>query len=104
MAHQRPESRIPFADIGGIRDWRAVDDQTLYVQGRNDQWFRAKLFAPCQGLPFDTTIGFVVEPTGSFDRFSSILVDGHECPLASLTKAAAPPGRRNAEAPAPAQR
>lgn len=91
-------ARIPFANLGGIEDWKAVGDDTLYVEGRNDQWYRAKLFAPCQGLPFETSIGFVVEPTGSFDRFSSILVNGHECPLASLTKADGPPGSRRAEA------
>lgn len=96
---QQPNERrastasIPFANLGGIRDWRATSDDTLYIQGRSGQWYRASLLGDCQGLRFEQSIGFVIEPSGSFDKFSSILVNGHECPLTSMTKSAGPPSR-----------
>lgn len=89
------QTRIPFASFGGIEDWRAVSDELLYVEGRNDKWYRVELFAPCTGLRFDQAIGFVAEPTGSFDRFSSIVVDGRECQVRSVTPGT-PPGVRQA--------
>lgn len=85
---------IPFADLGGIENWRVVDDQTLYIEGRSGHWYRAELMAPCPGLRFEDAVGFVIEPTGSFERFSSILVDGRECHLKSLTKSEEPEKRR----------
>ncbi|HEX7115507.1 MAG TPA: DUF6491 family protein [Steroidobacter sp.] len=85
---------IPFADLGGIENWRVMDDETLYIEGRSGQWYRAELMAPCPGLRFEEAVGFVVEPTGSFERFSSILVDGRECHLKSLTRSEEPDKRR----------
>jgi hypothetical protein len=90
------EARIPFANLGGIEDWRVVNDKTLYVESRNDEWFRVELLSPCTGLQFEQSIGFVAEPTGSFDRFSSIVVDGRECQVSSLTRGT-PPGLRQAD-------
>lgn len=81
---------IPFANLGGIRNWRAADNRTLYVQGRNDRWYLGELSAPCLGLDSANRIGFVVEPSGSFDKLSSVVVDGRECRLKSLTQTEAP--------------
>lgn len=93
-AKERSErAYIPFAHLGGIRDWRAVDNDTLYIEGRNDRWYRAELLGPCVGLTFETTIGFVLEPSGSFDRFSSIVADGQQCHLKSLEEVKGPPER-----------
>jgi hypothetical protein len=98
------QTRIPFANFGGIEDWRAVNDELLYVEGRDDQWYRVDLFAPCTGLRFEQSVGFVAEPTGSFDRFSSIVVDGRECNVRSVTPGT-PPGLRQAQGEGvPAQR
>jgi hypothetical protein len=35
---------IPFADHGGIRDWRADGDRSMWIEGRNGQWYYAELF------------------------------------------------------------
>jgi hypothetical protein len=81
---------IPFVDHGGIRDWRADNDRSLWIQARNDQWFYAETFGPCIGLKFANRIGFVTEPSGSFDRFSSIIVDGQKCTIDTLRETAPP--------------
>lgn len=85
------DARIPFANLGGIETWSAVDDDTLYIEGRSNQWYRAELLGFCPGLKFETAIGFVTRPMDTFDEFSSIVVDGRECHLKSLTKSGPPP-------------
>jgi hypothetical protein len=100
---EKAEARIPFANLGGIRDWRAIDDHTLYVQGRGEKWYRVELLGPCTGLPFEHAIGFVAEPLGSFDRFSSIVVEGRECPVSSVTAGVPPRERHEKQASAAKQ-
>lgn len=88
------EATISFANLGGINDWRADGDRALYVQGRNQKWYHAELMGSCIDLPNAERIGFVVEPAGSFDRFSSIIVRGRQCMLRSLTESDAPQSRK----------
>jgi hypothetical protein len=71
--------RIAFADLGGIQDFRPDGDEGIYIEGRNRQWYYARFFNPCYELKFNESVGFVVEPTGDLDRFSSILVGGEQC-------------------------
>jgi uncharacterized protein DUF6491 len=88
---------IPFANSGGIRDWRADRDQGLWVQDIHRQWYYAKLMAPCIGLNFAQTIGFDTHPLGRFDKFSSIFVPGAgsgRCAVQSFTASGAPPGNK----------
>jgi hypothetical protein len=84
------EVSIPFAQFGGIDDWRADGTKALYVKGRGKDWYYATLMSTCQGLNFAQTIGFRNEASGSFDKFSTILVDGQPCQLTSLTKSEKP--------------
>ena len=86
---------IPFANHGGIRDWKADRDQGLWVQDIHRQWYYAKLMAPCTGLNFAQTIGFDTHPLGRFDKFSSIYVPGAgggRCAVQTFTVSGAPPG------------
>ena len=99
IADAPKEPEIPFANLGGIRDWRADGDRALYVQGRNRQWYHAELMAPCTDLPFTERIGFVVEPNGDFDRWSSILVRGQQCVLTSFAESGPPPEKDAKGAP-----
>lgn len=93
-ASSTQQAVIPFANLGGIYDWAADGTRGIYIQSLNRQWFYAKLFAPCIDLPFALRVGFVTEPaSGAFDRFSSIVVRGQECPVSSLTKSGPPPSR-----------
>ena len=89
-----PAASIPFANHGGIRDWKADRDQGLWVQDVHRQWYYAKLMAPCTGLNFAQTIGFDTHPLGRFDKFSAIVVPGPgggRCTVQSFTLSGAPP-------------
>lgn len=89
-ASMGPQASIPFADTGNIRDFHAVNDDTVYLQARNRQWYRADLFGPCLGLPYALGIGVDARPTGTLDRFGTIVVEGQRCKIASLTPADSP--------------
>ncbi|MBC7985648.1 MAG: hypothetical protein H7X93_03120 [Sphingomonadaceae bacterium] len=78
------ETRIPFADHGGIRDWDAMENDVLLIEGRNDRWYRAELYGPCLGLRFEEALGFESSPGGHFDRFSSVHTRDDECQVRSL--------------------
>ena len=94
VAADRPEeARINFVDHGGIRDWRIVDRDTLLIRGRGKQWYKAELFAPAWGLNFAHSIGFDTGFGGTFDRFSSVIVEGRRYPLRSLVRVEGPPSR-----------
>lgn len=71
--------RLPFADLGGIRDFRANGDAGIYIEGYNNQWYYARFFSPCYDLRFHEQVGFVLDVMGGLDRFSSILVGGQQC-------------------------
>lgn len=88
------QASIPFVNNDGIRDWRATDRQTLYVQDNRRKWYRATLFGPCLDLPFAQTIGFETRGTDTFDRFSTIVVRGDRCSLSSLEASEPPPKRQ----------
>lgn len=91
QAAARDDASIPFVGFGGIRNWTATDDSTVYLQTSNDQWYEAELAGPCVGLPFAFGIGVDTRGSDRFDNFSSVIVDGQRCPVASVTKVAGPP-------------
>lgn len=88
------EARIHFVDHGGIRDWRIVDRDTLLIRGGGNRWYKAELFAPAWGLNFAHSIGFDTGFGGTFDRFSSVIVEGRRYPLRSLVEVERPATRR----------
>lgn len=80
---QRPAT-IPFVDLGGIDDWRPVGTEGILIEARNGKWYKATFFAPCINLSHSIAVGFVTDPGGSLDRFSSIIVEGERCHFKSL--------------------
>lgn len=96
-AHAAPtaEASIPFVNFGGIRDWRAEGDRTIYLQDRARHWYKATLMNRAIDLPFAQAIGFDTGPIDRFDDFSSVIVDGQRYAVQSLVRVAGPP------APAP---
>lgn len=93
---ERP-AEIPFANSGGINNWRAENDRVIYVQGNGRQWFKAELMTDCIGLRFAENIGFETEASGAFNRFSSIKVDGRTCHISSFEKSDPPPKKDKKE-------
>ena len=82
---------IPFVSMRGITSWTAAGDDTLYLQARDDQWYRADLAGPCFGLSTAFAVGVRTFGDDTFDNFSSIIVDGQRCPVMSVTRVAGPP-------------
>ena len=94
------ETSIPFANMGGIRDWRAVDDSTLYVQDIRRNWYLAKLAIPSPDLTFVQAIGFETRGTNQLDKFGTVVVGGQRIPLSSFVASAPPPPKAKAGAAA----
>lgn len=88
------ETSIPFVNMGGIRDWQAVDDTTLYVQDNGRKWYLARLLSPCTDLTFATGIGFETRGVNRLDKFGSVVVGGQRCPLASFIASGPPPAKK----------
>ena len=84
------ETRIPFANHGGIYSWQVVDNRTILIEGQGRKWYKATLFSACFDLPFSEQLGFESNVDGSFDKFSSIKVRGQNCHVTSLVQTAAP--------------
>ncbi|HEU4628042.1 MAG TPA: DUF6491 family protein [Steroidobacteraceae bacterium] len=92
-ANATAEPSIPFANHGGIRDWRADKDRGLWVQDVHGNWYYATLMGPCTGLDFAQHLAFDTRPNGSFDRWSAIIVPHYgRCAVQSLRPSGAPPG------------
>ncbi len=96
-----PEAQIAFAK-SNIWNWQVVDDQTVLIQDQGRRWYKATLFSRCIDLPFADRIAFDSNPSGTFDKFSAILVRGQRCPLKSLVETSAPPKKMKAKKPDPA--
>lgn len=99
-AETSAEAHIPFANTGGIQDWRALDNKGLYVQGTGRQWYYATLMGPCFGLDTAQGVGFVTSPSdGSFDKFGAVTVGDQRCQVTSLVKSDPPPGEKGKKKP-----
>src|SRR5262245_15122257 len=90
----RAEPSIPFANHGGIYDWHPNGNKGIWVQAANRHWYYATFFGgECFGLDTAPSVGFVTEPTGEFNRWSSIIVPRQlqpRCRLATFEPSAAP--------------
>lgn len=83
------QARIIFPGHN-IRNWAGETQDVLYIEAQR-KWYRADLFAPCRNLPYALGVGFEANPTGEFNRFSRIVVEGESCQLKSLVQVDGPP-------------
>ncbi len=90
------EARIPFVNHGGIRDWHFADRQTIYVQDSHRDWYKATLMTPVIGWRGEWAVGFETGGINTFDRFSTVVVDGWRHPVQSLVRIEGTPPRRGA--------
>jgi len=89
------QASIPFANHGGILNWRADRDQGLYVQDSRRQWYYAKFMGTCPGVNFSNGLGFNTEPMGTFDKWSTVVVPGEgSCFLQSVVASDGPPSKK----------
>ncbi|WP_174279143.1 DUF6491 family protein [Sphingomonas bacterium] len=100
QARSRPlgaETTIPFASNGGLRDWQrgGAQSDALWVRDRTEQWYLVRLSGRCRfDFPLDTLI-YTTDPSGIFDRFSTVRVGSEPyqvCGVRSIVASAPPPG------------
>jgi len=84
------ETAIQFASNGGIRDWYADNERSIYLMDRSSHWYLATFTNVCSLLPSAQTIHFQVSPNGTFDRFSWITTEDSYCQVASVRPSVAP--------------
>jgi len=91
------EASIPFVDQrDSIRTWQADGDMGLWIQDSRKQWYYAKTFAPCFGLPFAVQIGVRNRGLNRLNRDSEIIVPNEgRCQLSSFRKSDPPPGKEH---------
>ncbi len=87
----RMDASIPFANHGGVDDWRADGTRTVYFRDLHNQWYKAELMGTAFDLPFVEHIGIISGPNGSLDRFGGIVVKGQRYTFSSFEKVAGPP-------------
>jgi len=91
------ETSIPFAGHPrALRDFKALDDDVVYLQDRHRRWYRADL-GHCSGLKWAHAIAYDTNGGLGLDGFGAILVDGERCPILSLTRSEGPPRKAKAK-------
>ncbi|HEY0028553.1 MAG TPA: DUF6491 family protein [Allosphingosinicella sp.] len=83
-------TQISFASRGGIQDWHADSDRSIYIMDRMGRWYYATLSAPCPGLRFQNQLGFDTGPLGEFDTWGSVLTRDQRCHVETLVTSPAP--------------
>ena len=82
---KQEQASIPFVHLDGVRDWQMGDDrETISIQDRHRDWYKATLMYPSTDLPYEWAIGFDTGPLGKLDRFSSVVIGHERIPLTSL--------------------
>jgi hypothetical protein len=88
------ETKINFPNQGAIRNFEADGNDGIWLEDRQRRWYYAELLGGCQELNFAQAIGFDTRGSATFDRFSTIIVAGDKCQLASLVTADKPLPRK----------
>ncbi len=91
---KQQDASIPFANRGGVRDWRSQGMDRIYFQDNRGQWYLAKLMGTASDLPFTEFVGIDANPDGSLDKFSAVYVKGQKYPFESFVKVAGPPSKK----------
>jgi hypothetical protein len=107
-AKAKPEEvSIPFANHGGIRDWRADGDRGIWVQDIHNKWYYGRFMSPCIGLQFAEAVRFRTGPAGELDRWGAVRArNTGNCVFTSFVRSDGPPKKSDrklkAGEPAPA--
>ncbi|MBT0669785.1 hypothetical protein HT136_15565 [Novosphingobium profundi] len=85
---------IPFANHGGVQDWRADGTRAVYFKDNHRQWYRADLIGTATDLPFVENIGIISGPGGALDRFGGVLVKGQRYMFSAFQAVDGPPAKK----------
>lgn len=81
-----PSASIPFANHGGIYNWRAQGDDTIYFEDNHHTWYKATLFAPAFDLGFKEALAVQAGPTDTLDKWSAVIIHGQRYPFSSFVR------------------
>ena len=81
-----PRVMIPFVATNGLYNWQAGKDNTLLLEAHHNDWYKVTFQGYCPPLKFENQIGVIVDPMGSFDKFSKVLVDDTICYVDTLER------------------
>lgn len=63
-----------------VSDFYQGEDDSLILRVGVKQWYRVELWQPCRSdLKWEHRIALKSNASGSFDRFSRVIVDGNVC-------------------------
>lgn len=88
------ETRIAFANSGGIRNFEPNGDRGLWIEDRQRRWYYARIIGPCQDLGHATGLGFDTRGASALDKFGGVVVGGDFCQFDSLVTAEKPLPRK----------
>lgn len=95
QATEKPaEAYIPFANHGGVRDWRADGRDVVYFQDRQRRWYKAELMSPALDLPYTLFIGIDSGATDRLDRWSTLYISGQRYQIRSFAKIEGQPPKK----------
>ena len=86
------QTRIPR--MGGFLEWVADGKHGVYIRADTGRWYYARTQARCPRLRPGASVRFVA-PGGNFDRFSTLVVEGWRCPIASVVESPPAPGHED---------
>ncbi|MCJ2178100.1 DUF6491 family protein [Novosphingobium album (ex Hu et al. 2023)] len=93
-APSQADASIPFANHGGVWNWRAEGNRTVYFEDNHRNWYKAELMGFAPDLPFVNFIGLDTRPNGTLDRWSAVYIHGQRYPLTSFVKVDGPPVKK----------
>ena len=85
------ETSIPYFGTTGILEWRAAGEDALYIRGDTGRWYLVRTSGLCSRLRSATTLGYETRGVRQIDRFTTLLVEGQRCPVASVVRSPPPP-------------
>jgi len=91
---QTARDYIPFANNGGVWDWRSEGDSVVYFQDPQKHWYKAELMAPAHDLPFVQYIGIDAGVGGRLDKFGGIYVHGQKYAFKSFQQIEGAPPKK----------
>lgn len=97
QAQSEPESQaqasIPFANRGGVWNWRAEGNRTLYFEDNHKNWYKAELMGFSPDLPFVEFIALDTRPNGTLDKWGAVYIRGQRYVFSSFEKVDGPPSK-----------
>ncbi|KPL69769.1 hypothetical protein SZ64_17745 [Erythrobacter sp. SG61-1L] len=93
-AEKVAEAYIPFANHGGVRDWRADGREVIYFQDSHRRWYKAELFSSAPDLPYTLFIGLDTGVGGRLDRWSNVYISGQRYALKSFVRIEGDPPKK----------